>query len=787
MAEALRARDLRVFGIVQGVGFRPFVYRLARRLGLHGWVRNTAGDVTIHLEGDEAALDRFQSDLLTEAPPLARIERVLAEAGVVSGATEFSIESSGEAGDRLQPVPPDVATCADCLQEMRDPSDRRFGYPFTNCTNCGPRYTIIEGLPYDRPRTTMRAFPMCDACRAEYEDPENRRFHAQPVACPVCGPHVWLEIGAETVRGEDADIIAQAAGLLAAGKVVAIKGLGGFHLAADATDDAVLATLRQRKHRPDKAFAVMVADLETARRYCVVAPVAAEALSGTARPVVLLPVRPDAEAHLSGLIAPDHDTVGVMLPYTPLHHLLLAAAGRPLVLTSGNLSEEPLAIDNDEARSHLGSIADAFLMHDRPIHTPCDDSVVAVQPEPGGERLTVVRRARGYAPSPVHLPVAGPQVLAVGPELKSTACVARDDQAFLSQHIGDLVNLDTWEHYRRIVDDLERLFHVSPECIARDAHPDYMSTAYALERGESLGVPVLAVQHHHAHALSCLTDAGIDPGDGAVQAVVLDGTGYGDDGLVWGGEWLMLEGASYRRFAHLQYLSLAGGEAAIRHVDRLAAGYLLALGESEAAARLPALAHLAAGDFALLRASLRSAATVQTSSMGRLFDAVAGLLGISGEVTYEAQAAIRLETAARQGAIEEARSATAESRGATAEAGCGWPVAADGAIGVGGLLREVVAAVRRGDDTGLVASRFHRAVAEMVGDVCLRQAEASGARTVALSGGCFQNTLLTELCVAELRRHELQPITHGMVPCNDGGVALGQAAAARLVLAQGRP
>ena len=767
---ATKARDVAVFGIVQGVGFRPFVYRLAIELGLHGWVRNTSGEVEIHVEGRAKALDAFERRLLAEAPALAQIERLTSRSGIVEGGVEFRIDASAREEGRFQPVSPDVATCPDCLAEVRSATDRRAGYAFTNCTNCGPRFTIIEDIPYDRALTTMRAFPMCPACRAEYDDPADRRFHAQPTACPDCGPHLWIEEGGSRLADDDAAAIARAAALLREGRVLAVKGLGGFHLAVDARSDDAVSLLRRRKRRPARALAVMMPSLEQARRYCGVDEVAEAALTATAAPIVLLPLSSEPAARLSPLLAPDHDTVGVMLPYTPLHHLLLARFGGPLVMTSGNLSEEPLAVDNDEARTRLGGIADAFLMHDRPIHIPCDDSVVAIAPAPAGKRLTGVRRARGYAPAPVRLTPSGPVVLAVGPELKSTVCLAREDLAFLSQHIGDLGNLETWEHYRRVARHMERLFRATPAVIAHDLHPDYMSTAYARERSGAEGLALVPVQHHHAHALSCLAEAGIDPRLVPVQAVVLDGTGYGADGRVWGGEWLLLDGAGYRRTAHLGYLPLVGGEGAIHHVDRLAAGYLLGSGRDSLARELPSLAHLGADGLALLGAGLDAPATVQTSSMGRLFDAVSGILGVTREATYEAQAAIRLETVARS-------LPTAPPYR--------WQRDAAGEVDAVGVLEQIALASLAGEPVAVSARRFHETIAEVVGELCEERAVQAGAWTVALSGGCFQNLLLLELCLRELQRRGLKPITHGLVPCNDGGVSLGQALGARLAVAAG--
>jgi len=772
------ARDIRVFGIVQGVGFRPFVYRLATGLGLRGWVRNTSGDVIIHVEGEERTLDCFQERLVREAPPLARIEGVAAQESSVIGGRSFTIEPSEAGARKYQPISPDVAVCADCLRELQDPSDRRYLYPFINCTNCGPRYTIIVAVPYDRENTTMRCFAMCSDCRAEYEDPSDRRFHAQPVACPKCGPHLWLEVGNDRHAGNDYDVVSEAGALLSKGKIVAIKGLGGFHLAVDASNDVAVLRLRQRKARPHKPFAVMARDLDTVRRVCNSTPEAERLLCGPRSPIVLLPRRRGSLRLVSREVAPDHDTLGVMLPYTPLHHMLLHCVGKPLVMTSGNVTEEPLAVDNEEAREKLGHIADAFLMHDRPIHMPCDDSVAAASRcrQDGSATFQIIRRARGYAPEPVCLGVDGPQVLAVGPEMKATIAVARDRLAFVSQHIGDLWNEETWRHYLRIVGQFEDLFHVEPEVIAHDLHPDYLSTRYAKERASKFGLAVVEVQHHHAHALSCLAEAGIDPREEPVLAVVFDGTGYGVDGRIWGGEWLLLRSYSYERLAHLQYMPLVGGDAAIRHVDRLAAAYLLASEHKLGAmAQVPCVANLGEEVLEMLRVGMSLSSVPLTSSMGRLFDVVAAMLSLASESTYEAQAAIRLEAAARR------------ASGTKARAPYPWSVSADGEVDIRAMLHEIAADVVAGSDAGKVALRFHETVAEMVARLSADLAGTIGARRVVLSGGCFQNTLLTSLCVNSLESYGLQAIVHAQVPCNDGGVALGQALAARLAYCSSSP
>jgi hydrogenase maturation protein HypF len=764
VGEETRARRLEVFGTVQGVGFRPFVYRLAAEGGLAGWVQNRSGDVAIHIEGPEAALDEFERRLRAELPPLAHVDRLTVTAAPLQRCQGFAIVASLDEGG-YQPVSPDVALCDDCRREVLTPGDPRYLYPFTNCTNCGPRYTIIERVPYDRATTTMKSFAMCELCRSQYEDPLDRRFHAQPVACARCGPRVWLERADGTRVDGDADVVLRdAAECVRRGEILAIRGLGGFHLAVDATDDAAVLRLRQRKARPDKALAIMVADEAMAEAYCQVGPTARRLLTSPQAPIVLLPRAGDDCRPLSSHIAPDCDTVGVMLPYTPLHLLLMREVGGPLVMTSGNLSEEPLAVDNDEARQRLAHIADAWLLHDRPIHMPCDDSVVATVVGPEEEVPQIIRRARGYAPAPLALPMDGPQVLAVGPEMKATVCLARDRLAFPSQHIGDLDNAETYEHFLRVVAQFEELFSVSPEVIAHDLHPDFAGTHYARERAAREGQALVPVQHHHAHALACLLEHGL-LGEPAL-AVVLDGTGYGTDGRIWGGEWLLVTGGDYQRMAHLGYLPLVGGDAAIRRVDRLAATYLMALGEGERAHSLPALRHLPAGDWEVLAAGIRGSWAVPTSSMGRLFDVVAALLGLAREVTYEAQAAIRLETLARRAPSAPVRTYPWERQG--------------GEVSVAGVLRAVLDDLEEGVPAEQVALAFHRTAADMVVGVCGALAQETGTKRVALSGGCFQNRLLLALCAEGLHRAGLEPLLHRELPPNDGCVSVGQVVAARL-------
>ncbi|MGC8788102.1 MAG: carbamoyltransferase HypF, partial [Anaerolineae bacterium] len=653
------AKHIEITGIVQGVGFRPFVYNLAVSHGLRGWVRNTSAGVEIEVEGSSEALSAFLDQLATQAPPLARIESISVTDIPLNGYSEFVILESQPLAGAYQLVSPDIATCADCLRELFDPQDRRYGYPFINCTNCGPRFTIIEDIPYDRPKTTMRDFTMCPECQAEYDNPANRRFHAQPNACPVCGPHLWLvarsEFAASPSIGSyalpnaanavlqsrnDQDTIVAASQLLKQGAILALKGLGGFHLACDATNQDAVRRLRERKHRPHKPFALMMPSLDDIQRHCWVTPEEAALLTSPASPIVLLRWR--EESSVVRDVAPHNRYLGVMLPYTPLHHLLLREIGRPLVMTSGNLSEEPIAKDNDEALQRLASLADAFLLHNRAIYARYDDSVWFI---PLPEQPQPIRRARGYAPNPVRLSFPLRNILACGAELKNTFCLTRDRYAFISQHIGDMENLETLEHFEATVKLYEHLFRTHPEMLACDLHPDYLATRYAHERARAENLPLLEIQHHHAHIASCLADNDWSPEAGPVIGVAMDGTGLGNDGHIWGGEFLIADYSSSERWGHFQYLPLPGGDAATRKPYRIALGYLLhCLKEIP---QLPFLASMPAQESEIIRQMVeQNIHTPLTSSCGRLFDAVSALLGVCLETSYEAQAAIELEMTA---------------------------------------------------------------------------------------------------------------------------------------------
>ncbi len=740
---------VRVTGIVQGVGYRPFVHALAARHGLDGLVGNDAEGVFIEAEGDsEAALGAFVSALRTQAPPLAVVESVASEPVPAVGESGFAIVSSRGGGEHVALVSPDTATCDDCLAEMADPAARRFRYPFTNCTNCGPRFTITRGVPYDRPLTTMAGFPMCAECAAEYHDPADRRFHAQPVCCPRCGPALALCDGAGVPL--PGDPLAETARRLRAGEVLAIKGLGGYHLAARADDEAAVAALRSRKHREDKPFAVLVADVAAAGRLCVVDPAGAALLAGPARPIVLLPLRPGAP--VAPAVAPGNRSLGLMLPYTPLHHLLAGDVGVPLVLTSGNRSDEPIAYRDGDAFEQLAGIADAFLVHDREIHIRTDDAVT--RPFRGSE--LVLRRSRGYAPRPLRLPWPFPRpVLATGAELKSTFCVAKGHHAFVSHHIGDLENYETYASFTQGIEHFCRLFDVAPEVVAHDLHPEYLSTKYASDPAEH-GLPavdLVGVQHHHAHIASCLAD---NDEAGPVLGVAFDGLGWGPDGTIWGGELLVADLAGYQRVGHLVPVAMPGGTAAIKEPWRMAAAYL----GDDAPAGLRAR-HDARWE-AIVSMARTGTSSPLTSSAGRLFDAMAATLGIRDAVNYEGQAAIELEQRADPTVLDGYPMTVAE--GATLR------------LAGADLIRAATADLAAGVPVPTIAARFHNGLAAAVAEACTRLRDEHGLATVALSGGVFQNLLLLGRLVDGLEARGFRVLVHSRVPPNDGGISLGQAA-----------
>jgi hydrogenase maturation protein HypF len=793
---------VRVRGVVQGVGFRPHVYRLAVQIGLDGFVLNDARGVMLEVEGPPAEVERFLERLVADSPPLATIESVESRELEPSGRSGFQIAPSRDAGGpaeipRQALVSPDTATCAECLAEMHDPHDRRYRYPFINCTNCGPRFTIATGVPYDRPLTTMAGFEMCERCHGEYEDPADRRFHAQPNACPECGPHarlLWPEglgcAGGREARGGEGsgaiagDAIRAAAEALSKGLIVAVKGVGGFHLACRADFQVAVAILRARKHREDRPFALMAADLPAAEELIELDAGARELLEDRARPIVIARRRPGAG--VAEAVAPGCPDLGVMLPYTPLHHLLLSdfadiarkaarnvgesesRAVPPLVMTSGNVSDEPIAYADDDAIDRLRDIADVFLVHDRPIHMRTDDSVVR---RTAAGSLTM-RRSRGYVPSAIPLPIATPRpLLACGAELKSTFCVAKDEHAWVSHHIGDLKNFETLLSFREGVEHFQRLFDVTPEVVVHDLHPDYLSTGYALERAadDRHVVESIAVQHHHAHLAACLAEHGET---GPVVGAIFDGSGYGLDGTVWGGELLVGDLCDFERAGHLRAVRLPGGDRAVNEPWRMACAWLAA-GDGD---KLPPLPAVLSGEVAperwetIARLARSEDLAPLTTSVGRLFDGVAALCGARAVVTYEGQAAIELE-----GMVDPAE------RGA-------YPIELidrAGALELDPRPAVLAALAARAAEVpvGTIAARFHSGLAQATADACARIAGGHGLDTVVLSGGVFQNRVLLESTVERLRASGLRVLVPRLLPVNDGGIGYGQAAVAAARLA----
>jgi hydrogenase maturation protein HypF len=749
-------RRYSVSGLVQGVGFRPFAYVTAAELALAGSVGNTVDGVVVEVEGDPDAVAEYGRRLREDAPPLAMVTSVQAADLPVEGGTGFTIAASGGGGPARTLASPDVAICADCLRELRDPADRRHRHPFISCTNCGPRFTIITRLPYDRDATTMAGFAMCPACRTEYEDPADRRFHAQPIACPDCGPRLDLRTGdGATAYGEDA--LRAARKLLAAGQIVAVKGLGGYHLACDARNAGAVAELRRRKRRGGKPFAVMVADLDAARRLVTLTPGETELLTGLRRPIVLLPRRTGTADGVADAVAPDNPDLGLMLPYTPLHVLLFGLPGDPpgpdaLVMTSGNLAGEPIVTDDAEALTRLAPLADAWLRHDRGIRVPCDDSVSR---HVAGAELPI-RRSRGYAPLPLALPFEVPPVLAAGADLKNTCALGSGRYAWVSQHIGDMDDISTLDALTRTQRHLSELTGVRPEVLVADRHPGYRSGEWARTHAE--GRPVRMVQHHHAHIAAVMAEHGIGI-DEQVIGVAFDGTGYGDDGAVWGGEVLIADYKSYRRVAHLGYVPLAGGDASVLRPYRMALSHLRAAGLAWHP-ELPAVAACPPAERDVLAHQLATGfGCVPTSSMGRLFDAVSSLAGVRHLAEYEAEAAIALEGRAR-----------GAGSGPGYEFGLADPTVAD----PGPVIRAVAEDVASGVDAAVIAARFHAAVTALIAALAERCRAQTGLDVVALGGGVFQNALLIDAAGRVLRERGFTVLRPRLLPPNDGGIALGQ-------------
>ncbi len=741
-------------GAVQGVGFRPFIYRLATEMDLVGWVNNSALGVFIEVEGTHDALDQFLLRIEREKPPRSFIQSLEASYLEPRGYNAFEIRPSDASGVKSALILPDIATCPDCLAEVFDPANRRYLYPFTNCTNCGPRFSIMTGLPYDRPNTTMRAFAMCPECRAEYDDPLDRRFHAQPTACPVCGPHLELWDAGGRVLTACHDALLGAVAAIRGGAVVAVKGIGGFHLMVDAGNEDAVLRLRQRKHREEKPLALMSPSLEYARRVCHISALEERLLCAPESPIVLLRRRADIRG-IAPSVAPGNPYLGIMLPYTPLHHLLMSQLTAPIVATSGNLTDEPICTDEREALGRLGAIADLLLVHNRPIARHVDDSIARVQM---GREL-VQRRARGYAPLPVCLRRTMPPTLAVGAHLKNSVALVVGRQVFVSQHIGDLETPQAHAAFCRVIADLTRLYETQPSAIAHDLHPDYLSTAYARQSG----LTALGVQHHVAHILSCLAENEVE---GPALGVSWDGTGYGPDGTIWGGEFFVIDGPAVTRAAHLRTFALPGGERAIKEPRRTAIGLLYEmLGD-----RLFGLTDLAPlqmcsqEERAVWRAMLAGNLNApRTSSVGRLFDAVAAIVGLCMATSFEGRAAMGLEFAIGDPATDEAYDvALVPAPGGSAVVD--WEP----------LVHAILRDVRTGVPTGRIAARFHNALAAAIVSVAVHV----GREQVVLSGGCFQNAYLAEQAIRRLRAAGFRPFWHQRIPPNDGGIALGQIVAA---------
>lgn len=749
----MQARKIRVRGIVQGVGFRPFVYRLAQQYGLKGSVSNNAHGVDIEIEGNGAAIQSFIQSINQSPPPLAMIDSVETQTTAKKGFTGFVINRSNGSDDRFTLISPDVAVCNDCLHELFDPDDRRYRYPFINCTNCGPRFTIIKDIPYDRPNTTMSVFPMCPDCEREYNDPGDRRFHAQPNACPVCGPKITLQDNNQ-IPVETDDGIRQTIELLKTGKIVAIKGLGGYHLACDATNQNAVATLRERKRRIEKPFAVMIPDISWLDRICSPTEQERSFIQSINRPIVL--IRRKENSPVSKNVAPVNNYTGVMLPYTPLHHLLLRDAALPLVMTSANITEEPIAYKDRDAFERLTTIADYFLVHNREIHMRCDDSVGAVL----NNRQTMLRRSRGYVPYPVKLNVHTKQpVLAAGGHLKNTFCFLKNDFAFLSHHIGDLENYETLRSFTEGIEHFKNIFNITPEILAYDMHPEYLSTKYALESDIPVKIPV---QHHHAHIVSCMVDNNVS---GDVIGISFDGTGYGTDGTIWGGEFITATYAEFNRIAHFDHIQLAGGERAIKEPWRIAAALLYnTFGIGYKNIDIPFTGSLQQmGTISLIEKMLRQKLnTPATSAAGRLFDGIAALCGVGSTINYEAQAAIEFQMLAGEntsGCYDFDIDTTTSP----------WKIKWQE------MVKNIVDDLQRGVPVSVISEKFHNTIAFIISEISERVGRETGIRDVVLSGGVFQNALLLGKSVEELSRRGLNAYTHSRVPPNDGGLALGQA------------
>ncbi len=749
----IKGKKIQIKGIVQGVGFRPFVYSLALKNDLTGWVRNSSNGVEIEINGTIPNLENFLVTLRTAAPVLSRIDTMnVSEISVNHNSAFTIIESNSTEGDFL-PVSPDFSICNDCLQELFDPQNRRYRYPFINCTNCGPRFSIIKDIPYDRPKTTMSSFEMCDDCHTEYKNPLDRRYHAQPTACPVCGPQVSLMINGHLIaQGNKAIQISRE--MIRDGKILAVKGLGGYHLACDAANHTAVEALRSRKKRSEKPFALMAHSIETISNYCLISPMEKIELESKERPIVLLQSKSDQT--LSPLVAPSQNHLGFMLPYTPLHYLLLEPRNEipaVWVMTSGNISDEPIAYQDAEAFSQLGKIADGYLIHDREIHMRVDDSVTRII----AGRNYPIRRSRGYAPNPIITPFKLPQIFATGAELKNTFCLTRDNYAFISHHIGDLENFETLQSFEKAIHHYQKLFRIHPELVASDMHPDYLASRFAQQFSTEFHLPNIQIQHHHAHLAACLADNQYNHDD-PVIGLCYDGTGYGTDGAIWGGEILVGNYAQYQRNFHLRYVPLPGGDISIRIPARMALSHLWAY-QIEWDHSLPAVSALCMEDKTVLNIQLsRQINTPQTSSMGRLFDAVASLIGVRHKVTYEGQAAIEMEALV-----------DLEEKGF-------YPITFEaGLIDPKPLFESIITDIHNNTPIQKLSARFHNSIVELSTSICKSIRLDEKINRVALSGGVWQNKVLLENMIKKLKKEQFDVMIHHTIPTNDGGLSLGQA------------
>jgi len=761
MGEAMKkdfvARSFTIKGVVQGVGFRPFVYRLALNYGLKGKISNTTTGVSLHVEGIKGDIDSFSRDLHEKRPPLAYITEISSRTVPVRNFKRFAIARSIKQNRLSTLISPDISICGDCLREMLDPGDRRYRYPFINCTNCGPRYTIIKNTPYDRQYTSMQRFTMCASCQAEYEDPGNRRFHAQPNACRECGPQVELYDNHHKSI-ETTDPVRQAIELVKKGKILAMKGLGGFHLIADGENIEAVRLLRERKRREEKPFAIMSYDVESIRKYAYVDPAEEELLTSVQRPIVLL--RKRQPNRLAENVAPRNNYFGVMLPYTPLHYLLLQGDFIALIMTSGNISDEPIAIENDEAFDRLSNIADVFLIHNRDIYLRSDDSIT--RRTAGATR--VIRRSRGYVPMPVFLKADLPPILACGAELKNTICLAKGDKAYVSQHIGDLENLASYEFFQMTVRHLKKVLRIDPEIIAYDLHPDYLSTRYAEEQKDIIRIQV---QHHHAHIVSCMAENGLR---GDVMGLSFDGTGYGSDGRIWGGELLVADEKGFSRAAALSYTPMPGGASAIKEPWRMAVSYLYdAYGEGLRELDIPVIKETGdKGMETMIKMISRGINSPLTSSLGRLFDGIAAITGIRSRVYFEGQAAMEMEMAADQ--VTEAHY------------NYEWEAGEYYRIMPQPIVRGVVEDLLKGIRPSEISAKFHCTLIRLFSDICEIVSRERDIKRVVMSGGAFQNAILLTGLTKALEDRGLQVFSHRIVPTNDGGICLGQAMAAAAIL-----